>query len=137
MKRIVPALIVFTTLLLYSCSADTGPVEEEPGTPSGTDNPVSFSQEVQPVFDQNCTSCHPSSGNLDLTAANSYSSLVNVPASGYSAVRVVPGDPESSVLYGKINGSNTFGSNMPLGGSLSAAQIDIIKRWIEQGAEDN
>ncbi len=132
MKKIYLILFVITNLIFYNCSKDKGPVEDEQ-TPGN----VSFVNDVQPVFDQNCTSCHPNSGNLDLTAGNSYNQLVNVDASGYSAKRVVPGDPEHSVLYKKIDGSGAYGSNMPLGNSLSASQIALIKQWIEEGARNN
>jgi hypothetical protein len=50
---------------------------------------------------------------------------------------VVPGDANASVLYKKIDGSGAYGSNMPLGGSLSPAQIEIIRRWIDEGALNN
>ena len=132
MKKIYLILFVITIITYYNCSKDKGPLENNQAAEN-----VSFTDDVQPIFNQNCTSCHPSSGNLDLTASNSYNQLVNVDASGYSAKRVVPGDPEHSVLYKKIDGSGAYGSNMPLGGSLSAAQIAIIKQWIEEGARND
>ena len=132
MKKLYLSLLILSTLVLYNCSKDKGPVD----TDQSTEN-VSFTNDVQPIFDQYCTSCHPNSGNLDLTPGNSYAQLVNINASAYSAKRVIPGDAENSVLYKKIDGSGTFGSNMPLGGNLSAGQISIIKKWIEEGAQNN
>ena len=132
MKKTYLNFLILITFTLYNCSKDTGPVDENQATEN-----ISFANDVQPIFGQSCTSCHPSSGNLDLTAANSYNQLVNVNASGYSAKRVVPGDADNSVLYKKIDGSGTYGSNMPLGGNLSAAQINIIKQWITEGAQNN
>ncbi len=132
MKKTYLSILILITFTLYNCSKDTGPVDDNQATEN-----ISFANDVQPIFDQNCISCHPSSGNLDLTTAHSYSQLVNVNASGYSAKRVVPGDAENSVLYKKIDGSGTYGSNMPLGGNLSAAQINTIKQWIIEGAQNN
>ena len=132
MKKIYFSFLILTSLSFYNCSKDKGPVDDSQSTGN-----VSFTNDVQPVFDQYCTSCHPSSGNLDLTAANSYNQLVNVDASAYSAKRVIAGDPEQSVLYKKIDNSGTYGSNMPLGSSLSASQINMIKQWIEEGAKNN
>ncbi len=132
MKKNYLILFVLTSLVFFNCSKDKGPVDDQQ-----TAENISFTNDVQPVFDQYCISCHPASGDLDLTASHSYNQLVNVNASGYQAKRVVPGDPENSVLYKKIDGSGTFGSNMPLGGSLSAAQILLIKQWIEEGAPNN
>ena len=48
--------------------------------------------------------------------------------------RVVPGGVENSLLYHRISGSN-FGLQMPPTGPLRAEQIQIIKAWIERGAE--
>ncbi len=126
-------LILSGIFLLQSCYKDVGPIEEQ----AEETQEISYSRNIQPIFDQNCVSCHPSSGNLDLTASNSYNELVNVTASGYQGILVVPGDSESSVLYKKIDGSNVYGSNMPLGRSLSASQIALIKRWIDEGAQNN
>ncbi len=127
----IPVLLAFF-FLLQSCSKDVGPVEENPQTQN-----VSFANDIQPIFEQNCVSCHPSSGNLDLTSGNSYANLVDVNASGYAGKLVIAGDSENSILYKKINGSGAYGSNMPLGGSLSATQITVIKQWIDEGAKDN
>ncbi len=127
-------IIVVSLLLLgiAGCKMDKGPVEPETDT-----DPISFVNHIQPIFDNYCTSCHPSSGNLDLSQGQSYSQLVNTSASGYNALRVKPGDPENSVLYKKIDGSGAYGSNMPLGSSLPQSDINKIKAWIEQGAPNN
>jgi ankyrin repeat protein len=50
------------------------------------------------------------------------------------ARRVVPGSLVSSFLYARLIGS-ALGRQMPPTGPLSSAQIDVIKTWIEQGAE--
>ena len=132
MKNIYLSLIIIASLVLSSCTKDKGPIEKEPITED-----VSFSNDVQPIFDESCISCHPSSGNLDLTSENSYNQLVNVDASGYSGKRVVPGDADSSILYKKVDGSGAYGTNMPIGSSLSADDIATIKQWIEEGAKNN
>jgi hypothetical protein len=133
MKKYIYILIL-SSFLLQSCYKDIGPVEETSNIPL---EEVSFSKDVQPVFNQYCISCHPNSGNLNLTQGNAYGELVNVNASGYSGVLVIPGDSENSILYKKIDGSNLYGSNMPLGTSLPANQIAIIKKWIDDGAKNN
>ena len=122
--------VVFWGFVMGGCKQDQGPIEDD----SDNGN-VSYDQ-VQAIFDQYCISCHPSSGNLDLRRGQSYNQLVNVPASGYQGLRVSPGHSDQSVLFGKIDGSGRYGSNMPLGGSLSQQQIDLIKDWIDQGARN-
>ena len=135
MKKIFSIGFVFLLMfLLISCYKDVGPVEPEGTMPEGE---ISYSRDVQPIFNSACVSCHPSSGNLDLRDGYSYNNLVNKPASGYNGILVVPGDAESSILYKKIDGSGAYGSNMPLGGSLSSTQIAIIRNWIDEGAKNN
>ena len=95
-----------------------------------------YDSEIQPIFNNNCTSCHGTSGNLDLSQGNSYTNLVNVASSGYSGFqRVKPGDPMNSVLHQKIVGNTSFGDRMPKGGSaLAQADEEKIKNWIQNGA---
>ena len=98
-----------------------------------------YDSEIQPIWDNNCTSsCHISSslnGGLNLSSSTSYSELVNVASQGWPAfMRVKPGDSMNSVLHQKIVGKSSFGDQMPKGGSLSQADEQKIKTWIDNGA---
>ena len=83
--------------------------------------PVSFSTDVQPIFNANCTGCHPSAGGLDLTVGNSYASINNG--------RVVANDPANSLIYTKPQGSH--------GGNYDQKQSAIVLQWIEEGAKND
>lgn len=51
---------------------------------------------------------------------------------------VVPGDPEGSLLYAKLQNDPGCGERMPLGGgALPAAQIELVRSWIAGGALDD
>ncbi len=91
------------------------------------------------IFTPICSVCHPPNQGQDLRAGHSYASIVNVPSNEEpSVLRVKPGDPANSYLYRKITGaSGILGSQMPLGGSLTAAQIQAIHDWIAAGALNN
>jgi hypothetical protein len=99
-----------------------------------------YQSEIQPIWDNNCTSsCHISSsinGGLNLSSSTSYSELVNVASQGYSGfMRVKPGDSMNSVLHQKIVGNSQFGERMPKGGgNLAQADEEKIKKWIDEGA---
>ncbi|MBI4914388.1 MAG: CHRD domain-containing protein [Acidobacteria bacterium] len=88
-----------------------------------------------------CAGCHPpNGGGMDLRAGQSWASIVNVNSSEQPALkRVMPGDPDNSYLVRKLaGGPGISGGRMPLGGPfLSAAEIDIIRQWILEGAQDN
>jgi hypothetical protein len=98
---------------------------------------VSFSNQIQPIFNSQCTGCHGGNGGLTITAGASYNNLVNVNAqsSCSSLKRVLPNDAANSVLYKKVSGT-TCGSQMPQGGSLSTSDIILIRDWINQGASN-
>ena len=94
---------------------------------------------IQPIWDDDCASCHTGnnySGDLDLSSANSYDNMVNVNSKGYQGYKLVkPGDSMNSVLYQKIIGNIAFGNPMPPGGNkLSESEEEKIKKWINDGA---
>lgn len=129
-------------LLLAGCSDLGDPLAPGDGGNGGDDpKPVSFAAEIQPIFDANCVSCHGGSfpqGEMLLTAGDSHAQLVGVESAGYPpALRVAPGDREASVLYQKLEGNPDYGLQMPQGGSLTAAEIELVGRWIDEGAGDN
>lgn len=99
------------------------------------------------VVKQGC-GCHltRAPGGLSLaTRAGAYASLVGASAAGGDCAssplkRVVPGHPERSLLYLKLNASTVpCGEVMPAGGEdpLSDVQIELVRAWIAAGALDN
>ena len=94
-----------------------------------------------------CADCHTTAGgapagNLDLDYLDTpspYVNLVNVGSLDYPGqIYVVPGHPERSLLFWKINCDFPgFGDRMPLGnygGGLSVDQQALIYDWIAAGA---
>jgi hypothetical protein len=102
--------------------------------------------EVQAVFGKyGCTGCHPSvNSSLDLREDHSYGDLVGVRAlEDPRLVRVVAGDPGLSFLYLKLGGDApvadipAIGSRMPPGAPpIDEDDLDLVRRWIEQGAKN-
>ena len=107
--------------------------------------PVSYNQ-VQAIFEEySCVGCHPGvNSSLDLRDGESYGDLVGVEAlEDPTLYRVVAGDPERSFLYLKIGGAPpvadipAIGTRMPpLAPPIDQADMDVIRRWILQGAKD-
>lgn len=131
---------VAATLLMAACAGsgeglDANGEPIAPGPPPNSDF-----QEIQAtIFTPICTGCHTGANapqGLRLDAANSYAMLVNVASAEVpSLLRVNPGNPNTSYLVQKIQGSAAVGGRMPLGGpALSQAQIDLVRRWISAGA---
>lgn len=87
---------------------------------------VDYATQIQPIFNQRCTSCHGGTAGLFLT---SYENVTN-------AGIVVAGNANASKLYDKVRLDKlpAVGSRMPQGGALSQSQVDLIRDWINQGA---
>ena len=94
---------------------------------------VDYSTQIQPIFDNNCTSCHVNggtySGGLDLS---SYAETIE---GGNTANTIVPLDHSNSVLYNRITLSESDQQFMPKNGTpLSQSDINLIIQWIDEGA---
>jgi hypothetical protein len=112
---------------------------------------ISFAKDIQPIFTQTCALpfCHGGPADeagegMVLEAGVSYGNIVNVPAvevEDGSVMRIAPGKPDQSYLLAKLKGTyfdlGGFGSQMPLTGSLSEADLDKITKWVENGAPNN
>ena len=135
-RRCIQGLLVTAALAALAGCSDRG---DDPVNPGGGDDPVSFSADVQIIFNDRCIGCHGQNGNgnLDLRAGNAYANLVGVDSFGYSGMRVVPGDLDASVLYRKLTGATGVGDAMPSDGALPASTVAIIGDWIAEGAMDN
>jgi outer membrane protein assembly factor BamB len=100
-----------------------------------------YNQDVKPILDGKCIGCHKQGGTAGFSPLTSYDEVVNGTARGSSCQGtqnsnyVVPGNPDSSLLYLKIT-NPPCGGKMPLGGSLSQSEIDTIKNWISAGAPE-
>lgn len=96
---------------------------------SQTPAKVDFARDVQPIFRQNCIGCHGPKMQNNGMRVDRRSSVLKP-----GVRRVVPGSSENSFLYHRVAGSD-FGLQMPPTGALRPEQVQIVKVWIEQGAE--
>ena len=141
-------LSVVAALALGACGdSGTGP-DPNPGGGGGGDPRVvvadpAFGAVIQEIFTRKgCTasSCHGSaqSAGMSLTTSNAYANLVNVMATQSSVARVIPGDAAASYLIVKVEGRQSVGGRMPLGGSpLDNIDLTNLKNWINQGAKND
>lgn len=110
---------------------------------------ATFANVQRKVFVRSCAtfSCHGAvgAGGLVLTPEAAYANLVGVPPANGSArdaglLRVAPGDPARSFLLLKLSGPLGPGEGDPMprvGGTLSPALQDLVRRWIAAGAPAN
>ncbi|HJQ27601.1 MAG TPA: ankyrin repeat domain-containing protein [Blastocatellia bacterium] len=94
------------------------------------DATVDFRRDVQPILKQFCIECHGPSQQMHGFRLDRRRDAMR----GGTATVIVPGNGATSRLYLKLIG-NKYGPQMPPTGPLTAEQIEIIKTWIDQGAE--
>lgn len=133
-------LVILAAAFLVCCG---GGSPTDTSTPPVVKDDPSFGADIQPIFNSNCVSsgCHnaAASAGLVLLSGQSYANLVNVDSTeDGTKKRVLPSDATSSYLVIKIEGRQTIGGRMPLGGSaLNSNSIQNIKNWINKGAKNN
>ena len=124
---------LFTTLfvifILSSCSSDyvvPDPPAPPPAPPSPNESKISYSGEIQPIWNDKCMPCHAVGAALPVLATGkSYQSLMSIPG------MVDTINPGNSALY----------LSMIPGGSMinysKKANADSVYKWIRQGAKNN
>ena len=131
--RVLAGILVAATVG-WSCkgSAPTGP-GGSPSTIIFPANGVSYSAQVQPLFDQACNAsgCHGNGTQTNALVLTSYGlAVLTLPGV------VVAGKPDASTLVLRIQGS--VGARMPPGSyPLNQNQINGIRTWIAEGAKNN
>jgi hypothetical protein len=93
------------------------------------DGRISFAKQIQPIFDKSCRTCHGASVRLSNLSLISREATLK---GGRLGVDVVPGDANGSRLYRLVAALDK--PSMPMGGKLSAEEVEAIRLWINQGA---
>jgi mono/diheme cytochrome c family protein len=93
---------------------------------------VDFRRDIEPILRANCYQCHGArSASAQLRLDNKQLAMKG----GISGAAIVPGASKDSRLMKRILGEGDE-AQMPIGGKpLKPAQIELIRKWIDQGAE--
>jgi ankyrin repeat protein len=91
---------------------------------------VDFRRDVQPLLKANCIGCHGPSQQMSNFRLDRRRDAMR----GGTIAVISRGNSEGSRLYRRLIG-NSFGRQMPPTGPLRQEQIDVLKAWIDQGAE--
>ena len=98
---------------------------------------ISYNRHVRPILSNNCFYCHgPDEKHREADLRLDVRGGATTDLGGHAAV--VPGRPTESMLLARVT-SRDDDERMPPPQSkkplLSAEQVEILRRWIEQGAE--
>src|SRR5580765_1425569 len=100
--------------------------------PASAETKVDFTKDVQPILQQSCVKCHgpeKQKGKLRLDSKEAATK------GGKDGAVITAGDAEKSELYRRIILPKGNDDVMPNEGEpLTKAQTDLIRAWIDQGA---
>jgi len=98
--------------------------------------PVDFNRDVRPVLSDNCFQCHGPDEKHRLAGLR-LDSREDALAERKNGRLIVPGDPNNSLLLQRMAHPDKARRMPPpmSGREVSPSQVDIIRRWIEQGAK--
>ena len=115
MRTLMFVIIVGSTLFSYTgCTKDRTPVAVE-----GCTDTVSFSQDIMPLFNDNCISCHDNGNSTGYTLTDHAS---------------ISGSANQALGAMRQQGFQL----MPEGGpALPDSVINIFQCWIQNGKQDN
>jgi len=114
-----PALLCTGGLLLIAGSGELRAAD-----------PVSFPQQIRPIFENSCWKCHGASVQLSRLDLRTRESALK---GGERGPALVPGNAAESRLFRLVAGKEKPG--MPMDGTkLTDEEITAIREWIEQGA---
>lgn len=122
---IISLLILIFAIFLTSCGST-----QSGNSITATPGIASYSQDIAPIFDSRCAKCHGSSkqdGQLDLSSFN------NLMAGGKTGQVIIPGNADGSKLILMVSS----GKMPKKGAKLSKEQIQLLKDWVNAGAENN
>ena len=94
---------------------------------------VDFSKQIQPLLAKRCFACHgpdEAEGGLRFTSQEDAFAEAD---SGEHAI--VAGDVDASVLLARVTSQIEDEQMPPEGKRLSPEEVDLLKRWIQQGAK--
>lgn len=97
--------------------------------------PVSFHNDVRPILVERCQGCHQPAKALGKFVLTSYALLME--GSKSDDPIVVAGKPDESLLVAEITPEDGEAAMPKNDEPLSGAQIELIRRWISEGAVDD
>jgi hypothetical protein len=102
-----------------------------PGGPTptpgaGVSGNITYQDNLKPIFDGVCGSCHTGSSAMANMDLSTYQSILDGNTNGKG---VVPGDLDNSLVYSKQNAGGHYGQ-------FNADQLELLKTWILAGAPE-
>ncbi|MCB1076192.1 MAG: hypothetical protein KDM64_00065 [Verrucomicrobiae bacterium] len=92
---------------------------------------VEFKTEILPIFESRCFKCHGNGESKGSLSLDPDEIKKHIRGSG----QINPGNAGRSILMERLTTDDSDDKMPKNGAALSAAQIDLIKKWIDEGAK--
>ncbi len=139
MSRTIPGILLVLCLGARFCCLSLGQAADPLAKPEkkAPEATVDFNRDIRPILSNHCYACHGPDEGKRKAGLRLDQKEVAYKALQSGMVALVPGKPEESELVRRITATSET-ERMPLkkfGKPLSKAQIDLLRKWVEQGAE--
>src|SRR5262245_12380986 len=98
---------------------------------SAASEPVDYGSQIKPLLAGRCYACH---GALKQKAGLRLDTGAAIRRGGDAGPAVVPGRSAESLLIDRVTDADPAQRMPPEGRSLTTAQVDLLRAWIDQGA---
>lgn len=124
-------MVVAGLLSIGACCSSEAAGLAPPTVPPPATRGVDFAKDIEPILSQNCYSCHgPDKHKADLRWDVKASAF----KTGEHGPIIVPGNSAASRVIKLVSGLEPDTIMPPRGERLTAAQIGLLRAWIDQGA---
>ncbi|HEY2586419.1 MAG TPA: DUF1553 domain-containing protein [Tepidisphaeraceae bacterium] len=139
MKRVGPLSAAVVLLALVGAIAAWGLSRRAMGAEAAAVAPapsqagaIDFVRDIQPIFANNCYKCHDAAKHKGGMRIDSKATAFIGGDSGDPSI--IPNEPDQSKLIQLVRGDDPKSVMPPKGNRLSAKQVDLLVRWVKQGA---
>ena len=130
MSKIVGLLVASTAFMsgAVSDAEDSKPVS----LPPVVERAVDFKADIEPLFVKHCVQCHGSEKQQSGLRFDRRQEALN---GGDSGKAIQPGKSAESLLIKLVSGTDPDRIMPPKGEKLTAAEVGLLRGWIDQGAK--
>lgn len=103
------------------------------GQASAAEKQIDFAKQVQPILAKRCFACHgPDESEGGLRFSDEKSAYAEAESGEHA---IVPGDVDASQIIARISSDDEFERMPPEGDALKPEEIQLITKWVKQGAK--
>src|SRR5262245_2378608 len=126
------SLVWFAVVLLSSTAIVSSPASQAPGAEAPLPEVIEFNRHVRPILSDKCYFCHGPGTQMAGLRFDREEDAKKALRNGRFAI--VPRDPGASEMLRRVSLADPATRMPQKGEPLSARDIAVLRRWVEQGA---